>query len=187
MNSVNSYYFEACKTPSDINEHLPYLRSLATDCKSVIEFGVRKIVSTWAFVSGLSVAGGKLTSVDIRHPSEYGESRRFSDLERLCGESGVSFSFKKESSLSLEPEVYDMVFIDTVHNYEFLSKELARHGVLATKYIAMHDTELCRNSGHDGGGGMWKAIEEFIEANPDWCVLTHATNNNGLTVLTKRS
>ena len=42
-----------CNTKSDINEHLPALRDLASKCDTVIEMGVRYCVSTWAFIEGL--------------------------------------------------------------------------------------------------------------------------------------
>lgn len=41
------------KSSSDINEHLPTLYSYATKCESIIELGVRGIVSSYALTYGL--------------------------------------------------------------------------------------------------------------------------------------
>src|SRR4051812_20004871 len=47
-------YKHHCEAPSDINEHLPILRELTLECQSIIEIGVRNMVSTWAILQGLS-------------------------------------------------------------------------------------------------------------------------------------
>ena len=39
--------------PSDINEHLPTLYKYAQECESVIELGVRGVISSYALVYGL--------------------------------------------------------------------------------------------------------------------------------------
>lgn len=61
MNIFLKEFVYACIIPGDINEHVPLLYGLAKDCNSVTEFGVRKGVSTRAFL----YANTKLTSYDI--------------------------------------------------------------------------------------------------------------------------
>ena len=39
--------------------------------------------------------------------------------------------------------------------------------------------------GEDGGIGLWKAIEEFLNENKNWRLLERRTNNNGFTVIEK--
>ena len=51
MSLIEQKYQEYCKTPSDINEHLPTLKSYSEKCKTIIEMGVRSAVSTYAFLS----------------------------------------------------------------------------------------------------------------------------------------
>jgi len=49
------YKYEfACSQPSDINEHVPVLCSLATECSSVVEIGLNSMVSSWGILKGLS-------------------------------------------------------------------------------------------------------------------------------------
>jgi hypothetical protein len=42
-----------CDRDSDINEHLPTLSQLASECQEVAEMGVRSVVSTWALLHGM--------------------------------------------------------------------------------------------------------------------------------------
>jgi cephalosporin hydroxylase len=189
MKTLDDYYLEVCNNPSDIYEHMPILSSLSEQCSSVVEIGVRSMVSSWAFLHGLSKSTGtfrEITCVDIVHPNSYGADVRYADFSEECSRLGIVFEFKKDSSLTMLPISCDLLFIDTVHNYEFLSVELSRHGPFAKKFIAMHDTEICKTIGHDHGGGMWKAVEEFLSEYP-FEIFQHFTNNNGLTILRRKS
>ena len=160
-----------CTTPSDINEHLPTLRDLAKECKTVIEMGTRIPVSTWAFVEGLQDA--KLTCIDIKSPEEYGGS--IIPIETACKEKNIDFKFIQESTLDIEIEECDLLFIDTLHTYDQLKEELRLHSDKARKYIVMHDPISCPD--------MWVAGEEFLKGNKKWKLKTLYTNNNGLAVL----
>ena len=66
-------YEEACSTPSDIVEHLPYFVTLCQElrAKKVIELGTRGGVSTIAWLYGLELTAGHLWSVDIQPAPEH--------------------------------------------------------------------------------------------------------------------
>ena len=49
---IKNIYIEFCNFPSDINEHLPTLYNYAKNCESIIECGVRGVVSSWALLYG---------------------------------------------------------------------------------------------------------------------------------------
>ena len=85
--------------------------------------------------------------------------------------------------VKIEIEFSDLLFIDTDHTYDCVKKELTLHGNKIKKYIIMHDTTTYGYTGGDGGIGMWKAIEEFLELNTNWSIHKRYTNNNGLTIL----
>ena len=53
MKYIEEKYFELCKTPSDINEHLPTLYNYSKKCESIFETGVREAVFSWALIYGL--------------------------------------------------------------------------------------------------------------------------------------
>lgn len=159
------------RTPSDINEHLEALRDLASECRHVTEMGVRYIVSTWAFVEGLG-KGSSLVSIDIVEPSYYGAD--ISKVERACEEKGIRFKFIKASTLEVEIERTDLLFIDTLHTYGQLKSELMLHADKARKYIVLHDTTSCPE--------MWPAVEELL-AEGKWKIRVRYAHNNGVTVL----
>ena len=167
-------YKNACNTPSDINEHLPALKDLATECDHVTEMGVRSVVSTWAFMAGLRATNSKLVSIDIEHPSKYGV-----DLEAITVGAkleGVNFSFLLGDTLKLNIEETDLLFIDTLHFAEQLEKELELHASKVRKYIAFHDTTSSAEE-------LVPVINKFLSEHPEWQVHKVYTNNNGLTIL----
>lgn len=170
---IEEKYNHLCATSSDINEHLPTLKKYASECDSIVELGVRYIVSTWAFLAGKPK---NLLSIDIVHPKEFGAD--IMEVFDAANDADINFSFKQASSLEVELPKHDLLFIDTLHKYDQLSQELAKHHDKAQKYIIMHDTFLAG----DDGEGMRRAVNEFLDAHPEWEIIENFENNNGLTV-----
>jgi hypothetical protein len=142
--------------------------------------GTRTVVSTYALMTGKPK---KLISIDITPIENYGVDRN--ELKKLAAESGVDFEFIVGDTRNIEIEETDFLFIDTLHIYPQLKIELELHGNKAKRYIGFHDTTLFEYTGEDqtGDKGLWPAIEEFINDNPQWVVFDRYTNNNGLTIL----
>ena len=173
MNLIDTKYAHLCTISSDINEHLPTLKRYASGCESVTEFGVRAIVSTWALLAGHPA---KMISVDIVDPSDNGAS--IHEVYDACSEAGIDYQFIKADTLGLIIPTTDLLFLDTLHTYEHVKKELHLHGDAAKKFIIIHDTEHNRD--------MVRAIDAFVGGNP-WEVAEVFTNNNGLTVLRRNA
>jgi len=169
---MNTEYKRKCEVPSDINEHLPVLCELSKECNHVTELGVRYIVSSWAFLEGLS-KGKTLVSVDICTPDYYGGD--LGAFERACKEKGVNFKFVHGDTRLIDIEETDLLFIDTEHTYVVLQNELNRHSDKARKYIVFHDTISC-------GDALWPAINELL-ARGVWKIKKEYKNNNGLLVI----
>ena len=144
MMSLDEVYTRTCATRSDINEHLPTLKRLASDCSSIVEMGVRGIVSTWAF---LSAQPKTLLSIDIEHPSKYGGDLTI--VEQLRGD--TEFTFLQADTTKIEIENCDFLFIDTWHVYDQLKTELQLHGNKAQKYLAFHDVVTFGERGETSG------------------------------------
>jgi hypothetical protein len=173
-------YNDLCARPSDINEHLPTLKKYAEECEHITEMGVRWVVSTYALLMGKPK---KLISYDI-NPID-------SNAIQEMVKNDTDFEFRVANTLDLEIEETDLLFIDTLHNYNQLKGELELHGNKARKYIAFHDTTSFEWIGESYEGkvdekGLWPAIEEFLEVNPHWEVHERFTNNNGLTILKRK-
>lgn len=171
--TLETWYERAWKTPHDINEHCPTLRELASRCNHVTEFGVRHGISTVALLAGVK---GKLVSYDVVKYGEVGA------LETL---SSGKFEFKQGSSLEVDIEPTDMLFIDTIHTEKQVAGELARHHDKVKRYLVFHDTVIYGERGDDGGPGILHAIRKFMEDHPEWTVIRHDRNNNGLMVLSR--
>jgi hypothetical protein len=191
-------YSSAASTPSDINEHLPVLLTYTKQCSSVVECGVRSVVSSYAFAYGLAgTPDNKYVLVDCK------KSSQIDPFLKLCSENGVNASFFEQSDLDCPLVDCDLLFIDTWHVYGHLKRELARWNGSVKKFIILHDTTVdewmgetirngwdadqqSRESGipvHEIRKGLWPAVTEFLYAHPEWKIEVRLTNNNGLTIL----
>ena len=162
---------------SDINEHLPTLFGYAKECESIIEMGVRGVVSTWAL---LMSRPKKMESWDINF-----DSGMKTALDEAYKEN-IDFKFIIADTTKATSNEVDLLFIDTKHNYEQLKIELNLHGKNTKKYIIFHDTVTFGYRDEFGDGkGLMPAIREFIKENPYWIIKEHYLNNNGLLILEK--
>jgi hypothetical protein len=186
--------------PSDINQHMETLKNYAKQCESVLELGVRGVVSSWAFAYGLTLNGSqnKFLFCNDLVPCDLGF------LKSECNLNKVDLQFEWCSDLQLEmPEYsFDLVFIDTFHVYGQLKRELHKFSKVARKYIIMHDTtvdakhgealrlglnvrQLSKDTGlpeNEINHGLASAIDEFLKDHK-WRIREVFTNNNGLTIL----
>ena len=172
---IEDAYKIRCEKTTDINEHLPVLRKLASQVDHVTEFGVREGNSTIAFAAANP---SRLISYDIEQIPADLEAQIAAFLPRF------SFSFIRADVLTVEIEPTDLLFIDSFHTYAHLKKELELHANKVRKYIVFHDTESFGMQGEDGSTpGLNAAINEFV-LEEGW-TMNHYANNNGLTVLTR--
>jgi hypothetical protein len=198
MSIIEEKYIFNCKTPSDINQHLPTLKRYSDECIHITECGVRFVVSSYAFALSLkNKSNNKLVQVDtIKYPQN-------NIFQAECHNEGVNVVFHEQSDLECPLEQTDLLFIDTWHIYGHLKRELARWNSYVNKYIIMHDTtsdeiygetlrvgwDAKKQSVETGipveeiTKGLWPAIQEFLDVNPEWKLKERFTNNNGLTIL----
>lgn len=175
---IETKFLEKCKSPSDINEHLNNLFLLGQRCKTIAEFGVRDVISSYAFAHSRPQ---KLICVDIY------KSDNIDVFLEECTQENINAHFIHDSTLEIQLEPVDMLFIDTLHTYVQLSRELKRHHASVNKYIVMHDTttfgfrdEIDTPSNEKG---LMPAIQQFLQSTPGWAVAQVFENNNGLTIL----
>ena len=117
-------YERHCHEPSDIYEHIPVLYSLAKECTSVVEIGVRDMISSWGILQGLAESGSAEPSylgIDIKFPP----NDIFQKAQRLAESNQISFRFLQENDMHIHlDKSVDMLFIDSLHTYCHLSYEL---------------------------------------------------------------
>jgi predicted O-methyltransferase YrrM len=118
----------------DMLPHYPTLVSQAAGCRTIVEFGVRGGVSTWAFLTGLP-PDGELWSVDIIDvwPSLPEEVRLDPRLHFVLGDDRDT---RTRGKLPLRA---DLVFIDSSHEYEHTVSELGYALAFDPRLIVMHD------------------------------------------------
>jgi hypothetical protein len=94
------------------------------------------------------------------------------------------FSFRKANSLEIDIPACGLLHIDSLHTCVQLKAELIRHHARVSRYIAMHDTETFGVRGQDKSlPGLYDAIIVFLALYPEWRMILHLQNNNGMTVL----
>lgn len=181
MKTIEQMYISKCNEPSDINEHLPTLFQLSKECKRITEFGVRGVVSTWAFAHARPQ---KLICVDIIKQPEVDE------FLNICKAENQHAEFLLNDTLKMSIDETDLLFIDTLHTYDQLLEELTIHHSKATKYIIMHDTishGYVNGAGHTcKKNGLIPAIQDFLSVQLDWKEKYTYKNNNGITVLERK-
>lgn len=178
----------AISTPSDINEHINTLYNLAKECNHITEMGVRNVVSTWAFMLRNPET---LIGIDLYN------NMSVSNAELIY----PKWQFKRADTTKITIDETDLLFIDTLHIYSQLKKELILHANKVKKYIVLHDTttygfideptswqtpEIMENYKLDEKKGLQPAIIEFLNDNPEWILYKEYTNNNGLTILKRK-
>jgi len=155
-------FIDACNKSTDINEHLPRLSELASECKQVTELGVGWAQSTRAF---------------LRHGNEL-HSYEFDPLPGVM----EFFVNARKGGRDVKFHVADTRKV-VIHVYEQVKEELRLHADKARKYIGFHDTTSYEFNGEFGGKGIWPAIQEFIDSHSEWKMIERRYNNNGLTIL----
>lgn len=205
MSTIEEGFNQAKDTPSNVHEHIPVLAEYAEKCSSVVELGVDRMITTWAFLKGVRFNKKKkkaVLCVDIQ-----GKPQAFDTIAELAKKNRITLEFIQGNSSDVTIPKSDMLYIDTAHHYALLSRELAKHHAKINKYIIIHNTEIdgkhgeivrmcyyadiadmCKTFGYkdvDVVRGLQPAIVEFLEAHKEWKIEKHLTNNNGLTILVK--
>lgn len=202
-NDLEILYKSACDTRSDINEHVPIHYELAKECNSVIEIGVRDMVSTWGLLKGLSEnVGSKYVGIDLFRPPEH----NMINAEKVCKTHGIDFNFIVQDDLKVDTDkigMVDMIFLDALHQYGQVTQELEKYSPLARKYFTFHDTsDPWGNADEPLYGvepfvlpdwvdktkrGVWPAVQDFLIRHPEWSLKERKFNNHGFTILERKN
>lgn len=132
----------------DMLPHLETLTRYAGEAQSIVEFGTRGGVSTWAFLDGLP-ADGHMWSMDIEDcvvPPRVSSDPRWTFIQ------GDDMDPLAQRQL---PGGADLVFIDTSHEYVHTGKELLLALTFGPSRIICHDAMWV---------GVTQAVAEFCSA-----------------------
>jgi|SRR5579862_1090097 len=195
-------YNHKCSEYSDIHEHVPVLRDLASQCATVVELGLRGMNSSWGILMGLADSTSSTRSyigVDIAYP----DGHALESTRKLAQNNDIHFEFIHANDMHIDIAPTEMLFIDTVHTYCHLTYELEKFSPFISKYIVMHDTSAPWGDADDNDyhgnfqeypswydrnkRGLWPAVEDFLERHPEWVLQERRLNNHGLTTLRRVS
>lgn len=178
--TIDQRYDRLVKTPSDINEHLPKIKELASLCDHVVEFGTRGGASTTAIIAGKPK---RVTTYDTN------PACGCSELMKIASDVEVVFRHGPEFNTATMPVIdkCDMLLVDTLHTADHVSAELMRHSPSVKKFIVLHDTQAPwgqLDEGGGSGGGVTAGIARWTNSKQGagWRLVYDAKNNHGLQV-----
>jgi hypothetical protein len=202
---IQAMYKTVCATPSDLNQHLKTMKTLAMKCTHVTELNSSGFIeSGWSHAHGLLLNNtAEQSCLVLVCPKKSADIDAFSDL---CKRAQLDFEFVQQDYLNAPIQDTDMLFIDSWHVYGQMKRELQAWHSHVNKYIVMHDTTVDEWLGETvrcGGGtstaqiqsqttgiptleilmGIWPAIVEFLSTHADWKLKERFVHNNGLTIL----
>jgi hypothetical protein len=166
---------------SNIVLHLPVLEWYASLCDHVTEFGVEDGHSTTAFIAGCK---GEVVSYDVVFTPV---ARQLQKMSLPC-----KWTFIKADTIDPETTIAptDLLFIDTLHTYNQVKRELDLHGDKARRYIAFHDTYSCDTVDRSSHGsrelGIMPAITEYFGARPEFQLVYNTDACNGLQIYERK-
>lgn len=139
----------------------------------VTELGIYQGISTSAF---LTTNIKKLKSYDIT--LSLMPVQLFKQLNKK-----IDWTVDVKNSIKDKIDNTDLLFIDTVHTYEHVQKELELHHVSVSKFIIIHDTEYPIKKTKKK---VSDAVLEFANTFSSWKIVLHNTNETGIMILEKK-
>lgn len=113
----------------DMEPHVEQLTKYARGKRTIVEFGLRGAVSTWAMLEGMP-EDGRLFGIDIDPGAPIPDRVR----------NDPRFEFVVGSSLTAPlPDHADLVMIDASHEFAMTVAELMRAASLTPQVILLHD------------------------------------------------
>lgn len=141
------------------------IKSLLTECDSYVEFGVKQgtTLAVALFTNTKRVTGYDITVKwyqPVQHLfKEYAEANN------------ITLNVIPQSSLLCVISDIDLLYIDDLHKYTQVKRELEIHNKNVNKFIVFHDTTLFPE--------IKKAVMEFVDASDDWVIYNESTVNVG--------
>jgi hypothetical protein len=193
---IDEKYHYLRSVTSDISEFFPVIEKYTRECDSVLELGVRWVTGTWAFLYGLREENKdyhlpkKYVGIDIDSLDAW-DTTAYELLKKGAEQRNIDFQFIQVDDL--DPRIirslpnFDLIFIDTLHTYDQVKKELEAYHSKANKYIMLHDTTSFRYGGFEGDAiGIWPAITEFLSLHSEWELWESLPSWPGMTILKRK-
>lgn len=97
----------------------------------------------------------------------------------------IDWSLTAHNSVSEPINPADLVFLDTVHTYEFVKQEIALQAPRASKFVAVHDANYPIDNTHKK---VRDAVVEYAEkSNGIWRVVLDSKHDTGFIVIERQT
>jgi hypothetical protein len=178
--------------------HMHRLRVIVRECTSVMEFGQIGKAATLSIFLGLT--DGEQESTHYfgvsRHAVDFNVLKKWNRWARGLN---IKFSFLNRNTCLVEPQSFDLLFIDSDHRYAHLSLELENMHSKIGKYIFLHHTGSPWGFADEQNyfvddfvypewiektkKGLRAAVEDFLNRHPEWQKYEENANSHGFTIL----
>ncbi len=175
-NNLPDYYKALYKLQADAHKPSYLLvhdeiRNRLTDCESYTEMGNNQGATlAVAVLQHLK----RVRAYDIKL-GWYLEAQHL--FENYAHDNNIDYKVFEMDTLECIIEPTDLLYIDTLHRYDHLTKELQRHANKVKKYIIFHDTHAMK--------GLNQAVNEYVHQNSNWSIVTNCTENVGFMTIAK--
>lgn len=140
-------------------------------CHSYTEFGINQGAT---LAAALLEVPRMVRAYDIKL-GWYKEAAHLFDA--YSDERGVDYAATESNTLDCIIDPVDVLYIDTLHEYEHLAQELARHGDKARRFIIFHDTRT--------QPGLKRAVQEYAKGG--WSIVTDCDINVGFMTIERNA
>ena len=183
LDVVENKYEFYCNQISEINEHLPTIKRYSEKCESVTE-----ITKSQSTIYSLLVSKPKNITSYRLNKSE--------DVNHL-NDWAIKNNIKIEISENPKPiKQTDLLFINNLHTYDYVYKQLDKNKNKINKYIIINETSTYGDTDEiifgvtkntkKKGEGVYNAILDFLDKDDDWSIKEEYKNNNGLVILKRK-
>jgi hypothetical protein len=158
----------------NVHEHMITFNEYASKVNHVTEFG---------FGGGWSAAGFLMGKPKKFITYDINLSGRANEYKEMVKDDTEFIAIEADTA-EIEIEPTELLYIDSLHTYTHLKKELEIHSNKVEKWIMLHDTATFGARGEDKNyPGLKQAIEEFVALHPEWVIKEIRMNCHGLTIL----
>ncbi len=189
--ALERLYASYCQSAAAIAPHLPRLRALGQGRSLVVEFGVKRGMSSTAWL----LSAQHVISYDITPTPQARE------LKELVPE----WDYRLQDTVEADIPECDLLFIDSLHTFAQVDAELRRHADRVRQMLVFHDVTTFGEVGavgetgkqawtyRAGGGsvplayqGIRPAIDALMIRDASWHIAARYVDGHGLLVLERR-
>jgi hypothetical protein len=183
---LDALLMEVATKPRDLDQHVESIRNLVYKTQSVVAFVKRaewEPILAAGFPNTLVVYQSEKAPLTERcHAAHKQQSVKDSrQLKTYTTHTGA----EDVDPLNVPPVACDLLVIDKHMRGDYITKVLAKHGPLASKFILIRGTGAFGETSEyiTTEPGLFAGIKEFLHNNPNWFVYHHTATQYGYTVL----